>query len=306
MSVSDSDDDYCDVGAVDATTVEEPINVSEVPVKNANAVRGKDIVWIEYKLFESSKEFNESELHTELKKTFTMKTAREVDYADTENFSCKYARRKGFIPCPLKYKVNFLSHSDSVTVESNAVHPRHIHEEDSEYVLSSVMFRWSVEQTNTIVQGVRNEAKPKVIRRNMEDANLFSDGRIPTSLQLNNKIRHVRKLLHGSSQIVNTHELREKIQEYLEIPSDANKAYIAVNNVEDDDETAEPRFNIIWTTHKLMERISDNLTQDDATYRLVWQGMFNHIDVILCVSEGFVFTPVKHYILLATCMASNV
>ena len=197
MSVSDSDDDYCDVDAVDATTAEEPINVSEVPVKNANAVRGKDIVWVEYKLFESSKEFNESELHTELKKTFTMKTAREVDYADTENLSCKYARRKGFIPCPLKYKVNFLSHSDSVMVESNAVHPRHINEEDSEYVLSSVMFRWSVEQTNTIVQGVRNEAKPKVIRRNMEDANLFSDGRIPTSLQLNNKIRHVRKLLHG-------------------------------------------------------------------------------------------------------------
>ena len=113
-------------------------------------------------------------------------------------------------------------------------------------------------------------------------------------------------ILHGSSQIVNTHELREKIKEYLEIPSYAIKAYIAVNNVEDDDETAEPRFNIIWTTHKLMERISDNLTQDDATYRLVWQGMFIHIDVILCVTEGCVFTLVKHYMLLATCIASNV
>ena len=129
----------------------------------------------------------------------------------------------------------------------------------------------------------------------MEDANLFSDGRIQTSLQLNNKIRHVRKLLHGSSQIVNTHELREKIQEYLEIPSDANKAYIAVNNVEDDDETAEPRFNIIWTTHKLMERISDNLTQDDATYRLVWQGMF-FILMLFCVFLKVLFSHLLNII----------
>ena len=62
-----------------------------------------------------------------------------------------------------------------------------------------------------IVQGVKNEAKPKVIRRNMNNSNLFSDGRIPTSLELNNKITHVRKLLYGSSQILNTHEVREKI-----------------------------------------------------------------------------------------------
>ena len=173
MYDSDSDDDYCDVGAIDATTADEETNETEVPSKKSGNVRGKDINWIEFKAFENNEEFNESELNRELKNDFTMKTAREVDYADTENFSCKYARRKGFLPCPLQYKVNYLSTSNKVIVESNVIHPRQIHEEDSEYVLSSAMFRWTEEQTRMVVQGVRNEAKPKVIRRNMEDANLF-------------------------------------------------------------------------------------------------------------------------------------
>ena len=40
----------------------------------------------------------------------------------------------------------------------------------------------------------------------------------------------------------------------------------------DDDEQKEPRFTIIWTSKELMKRTSSELTQDDATYRLTWQG----------------------------------
>ena len=84
-----------------------------------------------------------------------------------------------------------------------------------------------------IIQGVTNEARPKLIRRNMENANLFSEGKIPTSLELSNKIAHVRKLVYGSNQIFYTHQLREKINEHSELPEDETKAYIAASKVED-------------------------------------------------------------------------
>ena len=272
--MSDSDDDYCDVGAVDTIVAEESGSAANngPSVKNGKRVRGKDIVWIEFNRFDTTNDFNASEFCSALKKDFTMKMLREPDYADTETYVCKFARRRGFLPCPLKYKVNFLSHSDIVLVESNLVHPQHSHEVDPEHCLAGSTFRWTPEQTQMIVQGVTNEAKPKIIRRNMENANLFSDGRVPTSLELSNKIAHVRKQVHGCNQIFDTHQLREKINEHSEVPEDDTKAYIAASRIEDEDENEEPRFNIVWTSNKLMKRISDDLVQDDATYRLLWQG----------------------------------
>jgi hypothetical protein len=73
-----------------------------------------------------------------------------------------------------------------------------------------------------IIQCDTKDAKPKVIRRKMENANPFSDGSVPTSLELSNK-----------------------------------------------------------TSQKLLRRISDDLLQDDATYRLVWQGKR------LCICNSF-------------------
>ena len=82
----------------------------------------------------------------------------------------------------------------------------------------------------------------------------------------------MRKQVYGSNQIFDTHQLREKINEYTEVPEEDNKAYIAASNVEDEKEDEEPRFNIIWTSKKLMKRISNDMIQDVATYRLLWQG----------------------------------
>ena len=94
-------------------------------------------------------------------------------------------------------------------------------------------------------------------------------------MEFNINIAHVRKQLHGSSQIFDTHQLREKIHEFSEIPDDDLKGYIVCSEVHYEDEDADPRFNIIWTSKKLMNRISDDFIQDDATYRLVWQGKIN-------------------------------
>ena len=105
---------------------------------------------------------------------------------------------------------------------------------------------------------------------------MFRDGRVPTSLQLSNKVRHVRKLIFGVEQIFDTHELREKINKNLKVPDVETYAYIAYHKVNDEEEDAEPRFNIIWTSQKMMKRIGNELTQDDAQYHLLWQGNEAH------------------------------
>ena len=45
---------------------------------------------MEFKIFETTADYLESYLHRELKKDFTMKMAKETDFADTENFICKF------------------------------------------------------------------------------------------------------------------------------------------------------------------------------------------------------------------------
>jgi hypothetical protein len=91
--MSDSDDDYCYVGAEDTIVAEESgLAANNGPsVKNGKSVQGKDIVWFEYNCFDATSDFNASEFCSSLKKDFTMKMARELDYADTETSVCKFA-----------------------------------------------------------------------------------------------------------------------------------------------------------------------------------------------------------------------
>ena len=106
----------------------------------------------------------------------------------------------------------------------------------------------------------------------MENANLFLEGKTPTNQQLNNKIAHVKVQLNKTQQIFTTHHLREKIKENIDIPEDEDEAYIAFHEVIDENEKEEPRFSVIWTSKRMLTRTNEHMTQDDATYRLVWQG----------------------------------
>ena len=65
-----------------------------------------------------------------------MRKAREGFYADTEHFTCKYARK-----CPIEYKVAFMTTSEEVVVTANC--KRHIHKEDPEYSREGVNLVWS-------------------------------------------------------------------------------------------------------------------------------------------------------------------
>ena len=120
--------------------------------------------------------------------------------------------------------------------------------------------------------GVKNEASAKVIKRNLQDSNLFVDSNFPTTSQLNAKIAYCRSIIRRSIEIFDTHQLRQKIAEKLDIPSDEKESYIAYHHVDDEDESGDPHFCIIWTSRRLSARIAEEFTQDDATYRLTWQG----------------------------------
>ena len=75
----------------------------------------------------------------------------------------------------------------------------------------------------------------------------------------------------------NTHELRQMIQQKLTIPEDELESYIAFH--EDDQE---PKFNIIWTSKKLLARVGKEMTQDDATYRYATEVTSVFIQYVWC------------------------
>ena len=114
---------------------------------------------------------------------------------------------------------------------------------------------------------MRNEATPAVVLRNLKDLNLLPKNNAPTAQQLNNKISYCRKLLLKTDQIFTTGDLRAKVSQQLDVPEDECEPYIAHYTIDDEHKDKEPRFAIIWTSKKLLNRIKGDLTQDDATYR---------------------------------------
>jgi hypothetical protein len=184
--MSDSDDDYIDIGEVDDIVDDVEGNESEVPEKNGIG-RGKDIEWVEIARFKDKAAFETSHYFLDIKKYFTLRQGRESWYSDSEHYTCKFARKRSF-------EENF-----------------------------------------------------------------------PTRVQLNTKIQHCRSIIRKTIQIFDTHQLRQKIEEKLGVPTDDTESYIAYNHVDDENEVEDPHFSIIWTSNKLIARISDDMTQDDAT-----------------------------------------
>ena len=258
--MSDSED-FLD----DNATEESENEVEPTQPRITGGKRGKDLPWQELKTFPTTKDFNESELATDIKSKFSARAIRESDATDTIRYTCKFARKVGWQACPMMLRVKFMAHCDEVLVEQygNA----HVHEEDTDDVHQGVNFKWTDAMTESIKNSLKNEASAATILRNLKDDNLIPKENGPTPLQLNNKISYCRKLLRKTEQIFTTGDLRSKINQHLAIPDDDCESYIAYHKIDDEDEKADPRFTIIWTSKKLLARIKGELTQDDATYR---------------------------------------
>ena len=76
-----------------------------------------------------------------------------------------------------------------------------------------------------------------------------------------------------SEKIENTHELRNKLKEFEDVPDDEHEGYVSYHNIEDDvTDPDDTRIIAIFTTKNLQERMKKSeILHVDATYRLCWQ-----------------------------------
>ena len=95
-----SDENFTDVG-------EAPVEEVEAlrAKKNGSKIRGPDKSWIEVAKFSDASAFKNSEMATHLKTNFTTRKCRVFEYADIKEYECKFSRRVGYLPCPMKMKV---------------------------------------------------------------------------------------------------------------------------------------------------------------------------------------------------------
>ena len=167
-------------------------------------------------------------------------------------------------------QVTYFSHNTEVAVDAleDVVH---VHEENSDDDRTLKVFKWSSAMTK-IVEEMVEKHKPKEIRRKLKNSNVCPK-RLPTSLELYNKIRDVKRAICPASKISTTQELRMKVAEYLVETDSENEAFVPFYVINDDDETKEPRFTIIFSTKKNLAKLkSERVLQTDATYRLNWYG----------------------------------
>ena len=255
--MGDSDEDYTDIG--DEDEIEDDTEGSLGLPEKTGKSRGKDIEWIEIARYEDKAAYENSTYFLDINKYFTMRKGRENCFSDNEHFTCKYSRKRGFFKCPIQYKVHYLMTTEEVMVESNT--RSHIHKEDNNYTTAGPNRHWTIEQTEIVMNCLKVEtATAKTVTRALKDENVFSDDNFPTPSQLNTKIQHCRSIIRRTIEIFDTHELRQKIEEKLEVPSYDIESYIAYHHVDDESEGKDPHFSIIWTSKKLMARISDDLT----------------------------------------------
>ena len=156
--------------------------------------RGQDHGWIKVMDFDSVFLFHKSGFFKEeLKPQFNMRKMKTTLCSERETYECKYARKRGYTPCPVKYKIVVDNSLHNVVVEKAGEEHEHKQDPNLENVENPNYFRWTQEQTAIVLLGWKNNLNPRAIKRNMLESNLFV-GRFPTSLQLSNKIATFKTL----------------------------------------------------------------------------------------------------------------
>ena len=158
-------------------------------------------------------------------------------------------------------QVAYLSHNTEVTVESIENVNEHKHEEDDGFV--NKYYRWTPLAEEIVKESVENHATPKVAMRNLKKEGVFP---LPSNTELYNKRAAMKNKAFPSTKVKNTHELRMKVAKFLGEPASTIEAFIPYHDIDDEDDSKEPRFTIIFTTKKNMSKLrSDSVLQTDAT-----------------------------------------
>ena len=206
-------------------------NVREVRVNGkGQKVRGKDLEWIPKSSFSSNETFKESEIYKDLRAGFTLKRKGDSEAGFTETYICRYSRRMGYVRCSKVFRVIYSSDSYDVHVEETS--GEHDHSEDPDSVSRSGVYHWSQLATQIITEGVSNNLKPTVILRNLRTHGALSDPE-PTRIQLNNKISHVKKKGNRNDPCNTTHDLRNKVKDFLENPVLDDESWVPLCQIDD-------------------------------------------------------------------------
>ena len=125
--LTDDEEGFEDDGVTEDGAGEE----EEVNLEHESRRRGKDRFWTLLESFESIDDYKASPIYTSELSKMSMRKGRSTKYAERETFECKYARKRAFLPCGLKFRLNFDTASDNVTVEKCG--EDHSHEKDLVY-----------------------------------------------------------------------------------------------------------------------------------------------------------------------------
>ena len=95
--------------AIEENANEESDQVTVTVRINSNGknVRGRDIDWKEKVTYASAKEYHDSPLFTDIKDQYTLKRKHDLEYGESQHFTCKFARRKKYVKCTHEYKIIF-------------------------------------------------------------------------------------------------------------------------------------------------------------------------------------------------------
>ena len=264
-SVEADDDDEDDLEYDNLGEDEE--EAEEVVQPKAKLTRGKNSVYNHVEHYKTTEEFQNSEFKASLLENFNLRKSESFIKCERETYECKFTRKQGFKSCPVKVKVSFSNSSDDVEVEETENGHSHIEETVAGLKLNPKYQKWSKAQANIVENGVRNMLDPTVIRRNLMESNLCEGG-FPSIQQLYNKIAKV-KSKQVPKAVTTTLDLREAVSKIDVEPEDENEVYVVDSEVQDEKEV---RFHVTFTTKKMKARMSKELVQDDATYRLNWMG----------------------------------
>ena len=117
---------------------------------------------------------------------------------------------------------------------------------------------WTKKQTDILMGVLKFEGSTKSVTRALKDANVISEGHFPSSSQINAKIAYCQSILKKRVDKFDTHELREKIAEKLEVLDEDTESYIVYHHIDDEHELKEPLFVLFGKVKSCLPGLEEN------------------------------------------------
>ena len=270
MSFLDDSDLLCvDVSESGIELEEEEQEEEQEVTEAAKKGRGPDTYLEEFKRFANPKEFKEDVVWEEIGSSMTRRKKWNTDLGRKESYVCKFSQRRGYKVCKKQYMVVYPSTSLIVVVWHTPDHLEHLHEEDPAYQTKE-NYHWTQQQEAIVLRGIRTNTKNTLILRTLkEEGATNGSGKYPDIRQVGVKKRYMKNVKEQKHFIVSAEALRQYCERHSDVPEDEHQSFVPFYHISGET-TDDLVMTVIWTTPKLMSRISEKHIQDDATYKLNW------------------------------------